>query len=170
MKKFISIVLIAIIAISGYRFVIEHINTNSDFLLSSGTDEEKIKDTISKYEKYYNEGDFENLVNCCTGRYKSDLKSQMGIGSSILSGLLKKFTSGAFGDNSLLQNIWSAGTALCMMELKVEEISYYSDEKAEVELTYTEAEKNRDTKAYIEMQKDGECWYVASDFYQYSKK
>lgn len=170
MKKIISIVLIAVISISGYKIVTEYMNSNSDFLLSSGTNDEKIKNTISKYEKYYNEGDFDSLVKCCTGRYKSDLKSQMGIGSSLLSGLLKMFSSGAFGDNSLLQNIWSAGTALCMMELEVEEISYYNDEKAEVMLTYTEVEKDRDTTAYIEMQKDGKCWYVASDFYQYSKK
>lgn len=169
MKKLVSIFLIVFVAIIGYRFVTEHINFNSDFLISSGTDDEKIKDTLSKFEKYYNDGDFDNLVNCCTGRYKSDLKSQMGIGSSIFNGILKLVSSGTFGGDGLLQDIWSAGTALCMMELEVEKISYYSDEKAEVMLIYTETEKNRDTTVYIEMQKDGKCWYVASDFYQYSK-
>lgn len=168
MKKIISFILIAVIAISGYKFVTEYINIEPDFLLTEGTDEEKIKDTVSKYEKYYNEGDFESLVKCCSGRYKSDLESQMGIGSSLFSGFLNLISSGAFGGDGLLQDLWSAGTALCMMELKVEEINFYSEDKAEVKLTYTETEKNRDTTAYIEMQKDGKCWYVASDFYQYS--
>lgn len=169
MKKLISIVLIAVIAIAGYRFITEYINFDSDFLLSSGTDEEKINDTVSKFEKYYNEGDFDNLLKCCSGRFRSDLKSQMGIGSSLFSGFLNLVSSGAFGGDGLLQDIWSAGTALCMMELKVEEINFYSDEKAEVRLIYTEVEKDRDTTAFIEMQKDGECWYIASDFYQYSR-
>lgn len=169
MKKIISFILIAAVAIAGYKFITENINVESNFLLATGTDEEKIKDTVSKYEKYYNEGDFENLVKCCRGRYKSDLKSQMGIGSSLFSGFLNLISSGAFGGDGLLQDIWSAGTALCMMELEVEKISFYSDEKAEVMLTYTETEKNRDTTAYIEMQKEGKYWYVASDFYQYSK-
>lgn len=169
MKKIISYILVAVIAIAGYRFVTESVKAEPDFLLAVGTDEEKIKDTVSKYEKYYNEGDFENLVKCCTGRYKSDLKSQMGIGSSVFSGIINMISSGAFGGDSLFQDLWSAGTALCMMELKVEEIDYYSADKAEVKLTYTETEKNRDTTAYIEMQKAEEFWYVASDFYQYSK-
>lgn len=138
--------------------------------MKTGSDEEKIADTLEKFESSYNDGDFDTLLKCCTGRFESDLKSQMGLGSSIFSSLISFVTSDILnlGDGAL-ENIWSLGTAYCAMDLVLIDIQYLSETEAEAELNYIEKSNGRETKAYVLMEKENEAWYVASDFYEYSK-
>ncbi|MGN0572983.1 MAG: hypothetical protein ACI4IX_03495 [Acutalibacteraceae bacterium] len=170
MKKIISFILIAVVAIGCYKIYTEKIASEAEFLSKSGSDEERIEDTIEKYVKSYNEGDFDSLVKCCTGRYKNDLNAQMGLGSSVLSGIISKLTSGFInlGDNGL-KNLWSMGTAYAGIDMEVQKISFISENEAEVKAIFFEKDWNRETTVYLLMQKEKEIWYVASDFYQYSK-
>lgn len=171
MKKLLSIILIAIVAVSAYKFFTEVYNPDSDFLLKTGTNEDRIADTLDKYVEAFNNGDFDTLLKCCGGRYKTDLKSQMGLGSSVFGSLLSHFTSGIFdlGDGAL-EHLWSLGTANCQMELEIEEIYYLSDTQAELLVNYIEKNINRETPAYMLMEEDDGAWYVASDFYEHSQK
>lgn len=170
MKKIISIVLIAFIAIGVYKIYTENFAPEAEFLSKNGSDEERIYDTVQKYVKAYNDGDFDTLVKCCTGRYKNDLKAQMGLGSSVLNGVLSKLTSGFLnlGDSGF-ENLWTIGTAYAGIELEVQEISFISEDESEVKANFIETDKNLETTVYFLMQKEDEIWYVASDYYQYSK-
>ncbi len=168
MKKIISIIIIAAIAIAGYKFYVEH--KSSDYLMTTGSNEEKITDTLEKFEKSYNEGDFDSLLKCCTGRMKSDLKSQIGLGSSIFGSVVSFLTSDILNlGGDVLEKIWSLGTAMCQMDLTLINIRYLSETEAEVELNYLEKSNGKETRMYILLEEENEAWYVASDFYQISK-
>lgn len=170
MRKLISVILIAVISISAYKYYTE--NIRNSFLLTSGSNSERIYDTVEKFEKSYNDGDFDSLLKCCTGRFKSNLKAEMGVGGFIGGKILSFFTSGLLGlDSETLQSIWSIGTSYCQMNLEIKNIRYASDIVAEVELDYIEGEENNKkiTRAYIEMKKENEAWCIASDFYESSK-
>ncbi len=171
-KRVIYVVLIAAIAIGAYKIYME--NSSSSFLMTEGTDEQKIADTLKKFEKSYNDGDFDNLLECCTDRFKSNLKSEMGLTSSLFNRVLSGISSGFLGlDKDMMQYIWSLGTEYCQMDLGIQDIYFFSENEAEVKLLYIENKdsgKEKETEAYVEMEKDGGAWRVASDFYQYSKR
>lgn len=168
MKKIISIILVAVIAIGAYKYFSE----NSQFLMTTGSDEERIEDTLSKFSESYNNGDFDSLVKCHTKRMQSDLKAQMGLGSSLFSGAVSFFSSGLFnfGDSGL-ESLWALGTNGCQIDLEIIDIDFTSETKAEVKLNYIELDNNnRKTKAFLSMEKENNAWCVASDFYEHSKR
>lgn len=171
MKKILSVILVAVIAIAGYKFYTEKLSGDDDFLLKTGTDEERIADTLEKYAEYFNDGDFDSLVKCHTKRMQTDLKSQMGIGSSLFGDVVSFVTSGILGSaGDTLESIWALGTAYCQIDLELLDVYYFSDNEAEAQVNYIEKENGRVTNAYIKLEKKNEAWYVASDFYEYSQK
>lgn len=166
-KKLISIVLVVTICIGAYNTYSEM----NSFLKTDGSDEERITDTIEKFQESYNNGNFEDLLKCCSDRYSSTLESQMGLGSSFFSSVISAVTSKLFdvGDGAL-GYLWSLGTQYCAMTLDIQEITFLSDTTAEVRLIYSDATSTKETQAYLEMEKQGEAWYVAGDFYEYSQQ
>ncbi|MBQ7296578.1 MAG: hypothetical protein IJW86_10395 [Clostridia bacterium] len=170
MKKIISVILIAVISISAYKYYTE--NILNSFLLTSGSNKERIYDTVEKFEQSYNDGDFDSLLKCCTARFKSELKAEMKLGGYVGGKILSFFSSGLLGlDSDVFESMWSMGTEYCQMELDIKNIKYTSDSMAEVELDYIEGEGNNKkiTRAFLEMKKENDAWCVASDFYEYSK-
>lgn len=167
MKKILSIILVAIIAIGAYKYFSE----NNLFLMTTGSDEERIADTLSKFTDSYNNGDFDSLVKCHSKRMQSNLKAQMGLGASLFSGAASFFSSGLlnFGD-SALESLWALGTNGCQIDLEIIDIKFTSQTSAEVKLNYIELDyNNRKTKVYLSLEKENKAWCVASDFYENSK-
>lgn len=167
MKKIIAIILVAVICVGVYNIYIE----KNSFLKTDGTDEERITDTIEKFQESYNNGKFDDLLKCCSDRYSSTLESEMGLGSSIFSSLISALTSKALNvGDSALGYLWSLGTQYCAMTLDIVEITFLSDTTAEVQLIYSDATSTKETQVYLEMEKHDEAWYVAGDFYEYSQQ
>lgn len=170
-KKLICVLLIAAISIGGYKLYTEY-KSDTAYLKTDGTDNERIRDTLGKFQDAYSDGDFDGLSKCCTSSFSSSLQSGMKIYSLLGGKLISYFTKGILGmDEDTMKSIWSQGTALSPMELDIKKIRYISDTIAEVELDYIE-KKGKNTKterAYIQLRKKDEAWRVDSDFYLQSK-
>ena len=167
MKKILSIILSIILIFGAYNYFVQ----KDTFLMTTGTNEERIADTLSKYSESFNNGDFDSLLKCHNKRMQSSLKAQMGLGSSLLSGVASFFSSGLLNlGNSELENLWTIGTDLCKFKLEIINIKFVSETKAEVKLNYIEIDRNnRKTQAFLSMEKENKAWCVASDFYENSK-
>lgn len=167
MKKFLSLILLVVLIVGVYNFF----NQQNSFLMTTGTDEERIADTLSKYSESFNNGDFDSLIKCHNKRMQSSLKAQMKLGSSVLSGFTSFFSSGLLDlGNGGLESIWTIGTDLCKFRLEIMNINFVSENQAEVKLKYVEIDNNnRTTQMFLLMEKENEAWAVAGDFYQDSK-
>lgn len=169
LRKIICIVIIVVISINVYEYYnITKINDDSFCLLTTGTDDERIYDTIEKFQQAYADGDFESLLKCCSTSFSNSLNSGVKLYSFFGNKFLSYFTKGFLGmDEDVMKSIWSTGTSLSPMELDIIEIRYISDSVAEVELNYIEKQKSE--RAYLQMKKKDEAWRVDSDFYLRSK-
>lgn len=165
-KKLLVLFLVIFIVVAA----VNYFQSEEEFLLTVGTDSEKINYTLEKFEESFNNGDFDSLLKCCTGRAESDLRSQMGIGSSLFSSLISFVTSDILklGDG-VLESIWSLGTAYCQMDLVLIDIQYLSETEAQIELNHIDMTNGKETLSYIMMEEEGEIWRISSDFYEYSK-
>ncbi len=170
MKKLLSIILVAAIAISGYKFFVEGgldaFLGKESLLLTEGTDEQKIEYTVEKYEECYNNGDFDGMTECCTGKVKTSLKAQMGLMSGIFNGFLGKLLSYSVSEETF-KSIWGLGTEGLGFGLETVDIYFFSETSAEVELIISESGKNY--PGYVGLEKEENIWYISTDFYQYSK-
>ena len=165
-KKLLLLFFVVFIVVA----VLNYFQSEEEILLTVGTDSEKINYTLEKFEESFNNGDFDSLLKCCTGRAKSDLKSQMGIASSVFGSIISFVTSDVLklGDGAL-ENIWSMGTAYCQMDLVLIDIQYLSEIEAQVELNHIDMTNGKETLSYIMMEEENEIWRISTDFYEYSK-
>ncbi len=76
MKRCISIMLICVFA----TFFLYGCNVGK-------SDEELINDRIDVFLTAYNSGDYEEVLNCFTGKLKNTLKAATGIGNALMGGI-----------------------------------------------------------------------------------
>lgn len=151
MKKFISMIMLLTFCISTAYVATndeakESIKSFAEDLNIFKSDEDKINDTLDKFEDAYQSGDMEGVM--------SVLDSQERAESKVLFGLAEKFIP--HFDANLF---YSAGVEIGDIEIKFNDrkINILSDEKAEVETNFYESSK---VSAFITDQKSEKTYPI----------
>lgn len=123
------------------------------------SDEEKIEQTIIKFNTAFREGDYEGTLRCFTPESRSYIESSMNIQGNITSGILGSFSKGILGGSSAV-DIWRVGTQMTDLRIKIKDIKITSKTTADVDVLWTEnggkVKKNRT----MSMEKVGKDWLI----------
>ena len=149
-NAYICLLVIAVIAIAA---VYVYFNTRK-------SDEELIRDRIEEFVSSYNNGDFDAVVECLATKQRNQIKGQ----TKLLEGLGLGFGYGGFSLSGKIDygSLFSMGVGNFdgdFMEIELQDLDIYDDNKANVYVTMTML--NKEEPAKFSMVKEKGDWYIA---------